>query len=293
MALNEFEVSGTANAARAAGGRAGARADGPGFGANPDFLFEMIVAELQWTSMQLAALCVMATIAAPAGSRWSLRSCRHIIHDDTGVMRLALRYSSEIGVSADLQGGLDKFYADLSDLQKRISPLIAANTLSSNQRDQLQRLLPPMRKLAAAAAGELAKLEQIVRGRLDSNYLEDNLTIRRFAERAAKGDTADVDRFGVVNTPRLKQRRQSPRVTVARRCRLIVAEREYEAELIDVSREGLGVKCDAPAAEKQPVVVLLDDGRRLDAMVARRTGRQIGLLLTQRLGFTDPLFQAG
>jgi PilZ domain len=284
MAMSDFEVPVAARPAPA---------QSSGFGANPDFLFEMIVAELQWTSMQLAALCVMATVAAAAGSRWSLRSCRHIVHDDTGVMRLALRYSAEIGVPADLQRGLDKFYVELSDLQKRIAPLIEADTLSSVQRDQLQRLLPPMRKLAATAANELAKLEPMIRERLDVNYLEDNLTIRRFAERAAKGDTADVDRFGVVNTPRLKQRRQSPRVTVARRCRLKVAEGEFEAELVDVSREGLGVKSDAPTAERQPVLVLLDGGRRLEATVARRMGRQIGLLLTTRLSFTDPLFQGG
>jgi hypothetical protein len=287
LALNDLAAPGAAIAAKPAPTQTG------GIGANPDFLFEMIVAELQWTSMQLAALSAMATVAAPAGSRWSLRSCRHIVHDDTGVMRLALRYSLEIGIPADLQRGLDKLYLELSDLQKRISPLIMADSLSSVQRDQLQRLLPPMRKLAATAANELAKLEPLVRERLDTNYLEDNLTIRRFAERAAKGDTADVDRFGVVNTPRLKQRRQSPRVTVARRCRLKVAEGEFEAELVDVSREGLGVKCDAPTAERQPVVVLLDGGRRLEATVARRSGRQIGLLLTTRLSFTDPLFQGG
>jgi PilZ domain len=287
MALNELEVPGAVTMTRPAPAQAS------GFGANPDFLFEMIVAELQWTSMQLAALCAMATVAAPAGSRWSLRSCRHIVHDDTGVMRLALRYSAEIGVSADLQRGLDEFYVELSDLQKRISPLIEADMLSIAQRDQLQRLLPLLRKLAAAAANELAKLEPIVRERLDANYLEDNLTIRRFAERAAKGDTADVDRFGVVSTPRLKQRRQSPRVAVGRRCRLKIAEGEFEAELVDVSREGLGVKSDAPVAERQPVVVLLDGGRRLEATVARRTGRQIGLLLRTRLSFTDPLFQDG
>ena len=259
---------------------------------NAAFLFEMIVTDTHWTSMQVATFCLMATYSAAPGARWTLRSCRHILSDDTRVMRLALRYGAEIGLPSLLQSRLDGLYAELSDLQKRSAPLAESETPSQGQRDLLQRLLPHWRKVAMATAEALAQLETIVRARLHPNFAADSGTIREFLRRAGSGDLSDVDRFGVVHGPRLKQRRQSPRVAVKKACRVVLPQGEFAAEVVDVSREGLGLVCAGPIEANQTLAVALEDGRRLEGTVVRKQGQQIGLLLARKLSFTDPLFQA-
>jgi hypothetical protein len=64
------------------------------------------------------------------------------------------------------------------------------------------------------------------------------------------------------------------------------------AKLDDVSRNGCGIICKYPLSEGQPVVLELDDGRRLDATVARRVGERVGLSLARPLAGDDPLFRS-
>ena len=91
--------------------------------------------------------------------------------------------------------------------------------------------------------------------------------------------------------PALQQRRQAPRALVRRSCKLIVAGAEFEAEVTDVSRDGLGIACRAAVGAQQEVEVVVG-GRRLPAIVMRRNGERIGLRLKQPLAVTDPLFAA-
>ena len=259
--------------------------------ANGAFLFEMIVADLHWTGLQIAALSMMASACAAPGAAFSLHSCRHLAYDDTRVMQLALRYGEDAGLPLELRRKLDRLYADLSEIQKQIAPFVAAASLSATQRAQLPRIAPGLRKLALAAAEALGALEAPARGRLDGNYAEDSQTIRQFLARAARGDTGEIDRFGVLTTPRLKQRRQSPRAPVDRPCRLLTGKGEFEARLVDVSREGLGLACAAALAAGDAVAVMVG-ARRLEATVVRRQGEHVGLTLRRPLAFTDPLFRA-
>ena len=260
--------------------------------ANGKFLFEMIVADLHWICLHVATLCMMAAACVAPGAQFSLRSCRHIAYDDSRVMQLALRFGEDVGLSAEMRPKLHRFYADLAEMQKQILPFVEPQKLSSAQRDQLQRLLPSVRRIALAAADALARLDEVSRARLHSNYHEDGATIRQFLGRAAQGELGEVDRFGVLTPPRIKQRRHSPRVAVNIACRLALVQGEVEATIVDVSREGLGLTCVASLQEKQPVTLWVGD-RRLEGVVARVQGRQIGLTLRRPLGFTDPLFQAG
>jgi hypothetical protein len=292
MASNSLSSVATSNFGPAADPAGPPRAESKESAANGKFLFEMIVADLQWTALQAASFCIIATACAAPDCRFSLRACRHFAYDDTRVMRLALRYADEVGLPSEARTLLDRLYGDLSDLQKLMGPLIDAVTLSPSQRERLQRALPTLRNVAHAAAGALSLLEPAVRARLHPNYVDDGAAIRQYLARAARGALTDIDRLGVLTTPRLKQRRQSPRLQVNKPCRLALATAEFEAVLVDVSRKGLGLVCKAELAEKQRVVVLIA-GRRLDAVVARKQGQQIGLTLTKPLAFTDPLFQAG
>jgi hypothetical protein len=260
--------------------------------ANAKFLFEMILADLHWSSLQVATLCMMSAACAAPDAKFSLRSCRHIAYDDSRVMRLALRYSEDVGLGADFGQRLDRLYAELAGMQKQILPFLDPVNLSPAQRDQLHRLLPSMRKIASAAADALARLDTMTRARLHSNYVDDAVTIRQFLSRAAKGEIGEIDRFGVLTTPPIKQRRHSPRAPTNVACRLVHAQGEAEAAITDVSLHGLGLTCQAALQEEQAIAVLVGE-RRLEGQVARIQGRQIGLTLRKSLAFTDPLFQAG
>jgi len=260
--------------------------------ANPKFLLELIVADLHWSALEIGALTLMTAAAAARGSTIELRFCRHLVYDDTRVMRLALRYGADAGLSDDVRRKLDRLYADIGEAMKPLASFVQTNSLTAGQRDQLQRVLPVLRKVAQTAGEGLAAIESVTRAALNSDYSEDSLVIRRFLERAGRGDLVDIDSTGVLVPPRLKQRRQSPRAKVSRPCRLVSSAGEFAAEIADASREGLGLVCNAPLALGETVTVRVD-GRQLAATVKRLDGSQIGLLLKQSLPLGDPLFTGG
>jgi PilZ domain len=255
------------------------------------FLSEMIVSELHWSAMQVAILCVLVNACLAHGVRNSCRSLRHLAHDDTRAARLALRYGETAGLSAEVAGRIDQFYAELGEMQTQLGPVVAAAAPEAGYDERLPRLLPPLRRLSVAAAAALGDIEPLVRARLDATYLNDSRVIRAFLARAARGDLSDVDGAGAVTPPALQQRRQAPRAPVRKRCKLAVAGVEFDAEIADVSRDGLGIACRAAVGAQQEVEVVLG-GRRLPAIVMRRNGERIGVRLKRPLAVTDPLFAA-
>ena len=259
--------------------------------ADPKFLLELIVADLHWSALELGSLALMTAAAATRGSTVELRFCRHLVYDDTRVMRLALRYGADAGLAEDIRRKLDRLYADIGEALKPITAFVQSKALTAGQRDQLQRVLPVLRRVVQTAGECLAAVEGVTRSTLARDYSDDSLVIRQFLDRAARGDLGDV-RDGVLVAPRLKQRRQSPRAKVSRPCRLVTAAGEFAAEIVDASREGLGLVCKAPLGQGDAVTVRID-GRQLAATVKRLDGSQVGLLLRQSLPIGDPLFMGG
>jgi len=271
-------------------GESGARGVTPA--ANPKFLLELIIADLHWSSLQVGSLALMAAAASASGSIAELHSCRHLVYDDTRVMRLALRYGSEAGLADEIRDKLDLLYAAIGESLKPMAAFVQPLTLSHSVRNQLPRVLPALRKVAQMAAECLTLLESVTRSALNLDYCEDSVVIRQFLARAARGQMSDLDRCGVLVTPRLKQRRQSPRAKVTQSCRLVSPAGEFPAEIVDVSRGGLGLVCKGPLGQGEAVAVLVGE-RRLEAMVTRVSGYQLGLVLKQSLHMTDPLFMGG
>ena len=76
--------------------------------ADPKFLLELIVADLHWSALELGSLALMTAAAATRGSTVELRFCRHLVYDDTRVMRLALRYGADAGLAEDIRRKLDQ-----------------------------------------------------------------------------------------------------------------------------------------------------------------------------------------
>jgi hypothetical protein len=172
---------------------------------DPQFLFELIVADLHWTSIQIGALTVMAAAVAASGAEVTLYTCRHLVHDDTRVVRLALRYGEASGLPANLVTRLDRLYSDIGETQRQASTFVASLSLTAKQRDQLGRLLPRLRQNAQTAGDCLVRLEAAARS-LHPNYAADNSALQQFLARAVRGDLSDLDR-AMLSPPRLKQRR--------------------------------------------------------------------------------------
>ena len=268
-----------------ASSRAQAPRSAPG---SSDFLFEMIVCDVQSSALEIAELAMMLTASVRSNANWTLRSLRYLLLDDAKCMLLALRYGPDIGLDNDASGQLSRLYSEVAEAKKRLAPLAAADTPSV--RAEVTECAAAWRGLANQASAVLDRLEAQVKARLAEIYVEDAATLRPFLTLAARGDIANVDKNGVIHLPELRQRRRTPRLAVNEACSLILPTGAYSARLIDISRQGLGIFVHCPVAERDEVTVALADGRRLEAIVIRRTGANVGLQLKRPLAATDPLF---
>jgi hypothetical protein len=259
---------------------------------NPRFLLELIVADLHWSALQIGSLTLLAAAAAAPGSSAELHAGRHLVYDDTRVMRLALRYGHEAGFADDVSRKLDQLYVAIGESLTQMAAVVQPASLSPALREKLTAALPALRKLCQTAVECLVLLESVTRASLNLDYGEDSVAIRQYLGRALRGDLSDIDRRGVLYTPQIKQRRQSPRAKISVACRLACAAGEYPCEIVDVSREGLGLVCKCEIAQGDAVTVLIG-GRRLEATVKRLSGFQLGLVLTTPLQIGDPLFTGG
>ena len=251
--------------------------------ANADFLLETIVGDVHWTAMQIGALAT-ALARARAGDANGLQAGRYLLHDDSKTMLLALRYGKFIGLDADVVARLIKAYREIGQAKLGLAPLIETARRGGAALPNLQRHCDAWRSIAAEAAVTLAELQRLTRTRLGPGYAADSEALSQFLVAAAKGTARE--------TPRLQQRRRAPRVNVQGACTLLLPGGPTRATLEDISQRGLGVVCDAPLVEGQSLTAVMEDGRKLKAIVARRQGVHVGLQLAQPLSATDTLIRA-
>ena len=260
--------------------------------ANSLFLFELIVGDFHHSALRVGALAMMASAAVAVEEGPGFKLIRHFAQDDAGVLRLALRFAVGADLSAQLRNQLDRTYADIQQTVAQLKPFLALDTLSPSQRNLLRRLLPNLRRVAMAAAETISRIEPLYRTRISLDFVQDAAVIRQFLARASQGDRADVGRDGALRLPQIRQIRKSPRLSVNRPCLLALPGGEVDARLVDVSREGLGLRCDSPVSIDQRVAVVIG-GRQIEVTVARVEGDLIGLQLAQALQLSDPLFRNG
>jgi len=262
--------------------------------AQPDvgFLLETVVCDVHGAFLQIATLSLMTMNCARPNATTNLRACRHLMHDDSKIMLLALRYGHEIGLDGSTIDKLSRLYVDMGRAKAALAPLTSLELLSPTQRQQIHSHAQSWRGLAQAATGVVDALGALIKARLDPGYAQDFQTTRAFLAQAVEGRMNDIMAHGVLEPPKLRQRRRNPRMTLARSCNLIVGTASYPAKILDVAREGIGVNTRAALETGQSVAIALDDGRRLEATVVRRQGPVFGLKLLELLTPDDPLFAA-
>ena len=91
-----------------------------------DYLFETLVCDVHSCAMQIGVIATMLNASQKPDLIGGLRSCRHMLHDDSKIMTLALRYGSEAGLSPGLAAKLDRLYTGVGGAKRRIAPLLAA-----------------------------------------------------------------------------------------------------------------------------------------------------------------------
>ncbi|MGO9741716.1 MAG: PilZ domain-containing protein [Roseiarcus sp.] len=261
------------------------------FGVNGDFLLETIACDVHWSAMQTAMIAIMLSASSRPETRLTLRSCRHLLFDDTKITLLALRYAPEIGLEPQAAAEVAAYYTALGAAKRRLAPVLETRSRSGSNLESLRAHIEAWRRLAASAAKAVSRLQTATRGRLAARYAKDANILKPFLEQAANGDTRSVDSTGIIQPPRLEQRRRAARVAQGVACTLSLTSGNYAAVLDDVSREGLGVTCPQPIAKGERATVLLANGRKLGAIAVRRNGAHIGLELVEKLPASDPLFR--
>ncbi len=257
-----------------------------------DFLLEAFVCGLHETSMQIGALTVLLGEYSRNGGERGLFAFRHVLTDDSKVMLLALGYASEIGLPVHLVEKLQRLYRDLSLAKSRLKPFVEFGAAHLRQRENASSLHQSWRHLADEASHSVRGLLDALGPRLNEVCQHDGRSVATFLKQVGAGDKAVVDDAGAPRLPMLKQRRRSPRLKVRQACTLILTTGVRDAELNDVSTNGLALASDATVVVGQPVIVGLADGRRLRATVKRVQGRSFGVILEKPLLPGDRLFSA-
>lgn len=275
----------------ASDGERGGAPQGSKFNAN--FLLEMIVSDVHTCALQVATLSMLISAYSRPGANVNLRSCRYMLSDDVKVMLLAIRYGEQVGLDARTTQSVSSLYRSIDAARIGLLPLIQTATLTPSQRKLLQNQAGIWSRVAKEASVAIHLIEGSVKTRLNRFYSEDAETLRLYLKRAVDGETAEVDDSGVAHPPSLKQRRQSPRAVVQRDCRIVLASGAFPGKLVDVSREGMQVACDQPLTKGQALVVEIDDGQRISAVVVRVQGPNFGLSLRPPLSSSNPLFKSG
>lgn len=258
---------------------------------NKEFLLETIIYDLLWNVLHIGILATALTACVRNPAQRTLRPWRHLLHDNSKIMRLALRYGPQIGLTEELSARTSKLYGDMAAGKPRLARLLEnTGSYSESERRQLTGAGETWRGFAREAKLILAEFNSGPIAHVGGLLVEDAQTLCRFLDEASAGGAKRIDEDGELMLPTLKQMRRSPRLKIDGRCTILAADKSVTAELKDIAPSGLGIICRHPLPENQSLTVVMDDGRRLAAKIVNRSADRVGLLFESQLRRDDPLF---
>jgi len=257
------------------------------------FLLETLVCDLSWSLMQAATLAITTSGCARAQAKCTLWTWRHLLVEEGASMKLALRYGAELGLPGDVAKRIDGFYDAFARERRALKPLaVTPDPYSEAERPALIESAKRFERLTARAGEVLSVIEPFVARRLGSPYTDDLRMLAALLRDANAGGGSRIDARGHIDLPQLSQRRRAPRAQAEIRCRIALGNIAAAATIENVSRDGLGLRTQQSAAIDSRIVVILADGRRLDAQVRRSEAGHLGISLALPLPPDDPLFAA-
>ena len=255
-------------------------------------LLESLVCDVHWTALHAATISYLVQASCSRGMDLRLGAWRHLLQDNTRISQLGLRYSHDLAIDFQTRTQIGSFLEHVSAAMVATHGVLKkSGTHHALTRRELQPLQAPWSAASTMAGVALAALDQATRGRLTGEYAENCRIIIAFLREAATGDGSRLNEWGELSLPALAQRRLHPRTLLDRACRLIIGGQTIPAILHDASRNGFGVTCREPLAQRTSIIIELEDGRRLQAKVARTQGSVTGIHLTTPLSLSDPLFR--
>lgn len=259
-----------------------------------EVLFESIVYDFFWTTMQIGSLGCLIQARTKSDAGWTLRAYRHILDENSQAVILGLRFAEEMRIPAPAKDAIEGVYHGFEKAKQTSGALIrCATPFTAHQRGLVAKLADDWRALARKAMEALRLAEPMVKQRMTMQHAKNCQIIVDFLREVAHGDTRRVNEIGEISLPDLPERRRAPRVAASQPCKIMINGSAIDATLKDVSRFGLGVVCSHPLSLDELVTVELGDGRRLAATVKRRFGDEAGLKLLVPLDFTDALLVKG
>lgn len=253
-----------------------------------DFLVETVASNLHLHAIEVVTIAASVSAAVRSGDKTLLRSCRHLLGDNGKAMMLALKFGAEIGLSTKLVVRLNATYASVLDGKRALATIVLAGAVGPTHA-QLQAQASWWRRAATDTMRVVELFDEAARGSLNAVYADDTRVVRQALQKAADGDESLIDRFGGFAVPKLRQRRQSPRLAVHRSATLHLSTGDVPVRVQDISREGLGIVCAQPLAARQELNLTLDNGAKVEAVVASARGTFYGLSLRTRLSQHDVL----
>lgn len=253
-------------------------------------LFEMLVSDLQWSSLHIGTIGCLLNAGRREGTTISLAPWRHVLHDDGPAVQLGLRFCRDMGLTTDVEKKLHALCEELSTVTRATARLVAfGRSPGASHRLQLSSMSEAWQGLAQKAIDALTSLRNDVRDRLDSRYSQSSDILVGFLKEVVAGSAHRVNAQGEITLPDLPQRRRRPRADIRIPCRILTHDGAVRAIILDISRSGFGVECEARLQPRQLVTVELQDRRRLPANVVWQRASRIGLRLAALLPIDDPL----
>ncbi len=253
-------------------------------GASTLFMFETIVTDVQWSALNIGSLTILVNACSATTADWTMWPWRHALTFDARSMKLALRYSSDMGLSPAAIAQTDFVYRRLEDLSARSIPLFRCLDLSGpGARRALAELASEWRTLSGDTISMLRILEPFVRQRLIRHYAHNCQILQQFLDEGFKSKSDRVNIWGEIELPILAQKRRQARLPTKTSCKLRVGAQIVPVTLVDLSQSGAGITCRMALQVGQEVKLEFADGKSVDARVAWRTEERCGLAFDKQL----------
>lgn len=254
---------------------------------------ETLICDLHWTALHIGIVAHLLNAKVARAESWTLRSWRHLLHDDSRVMLLSLRYCRELGLSDALAARMGALYVRLAAAKRTCGELACfMQTRDGGGGKPLAAVAAEWRDLSRTASEVIGAAAVAATDKVSSLYAADARVLEGFLNAAAGGGAGWVSAWGEVTLPQLRQRRREPRVEAQQSCTLRFDGVSVRAQLVDISRKGIGVACERQIPLMRAVEIELENGRRLEAMTVRANGKRLGLLLSSGLAADDPLLRS-
>lgn len=256
--------------------------------ASAAYLFETVVTDVQWSALNIGSLTILINAFSDTAGDWTMWSWRRALTIDGRSMRLALRFSSDFGLSNAAMAQINLVYSRLEGLSARTSPLVKRrDALAPSERRALAGLSTDWRTLSGDTISMLQILEPMVRQRLVRQYATNNQILQQFLDEGIKSKCSRVNRWGEIELPMLAQKRRQARLPTHNLCKLRIGSQIVPATLVDLSQSGAGVTCRKALQIGQEVQIEFADGKAVGARVAWSTEERCGLAFNKLLSHAD------